>query len=160
VEFVFRRARETALVNVLPMAALTKGLEGKEMTELGLLAEAGAVCFGDGAQTVASARLMRPAMSYATAFGPLVTPPVREPSLARGGAMTEGEIAMRLGLPGIPNAAEVIMIERDLRLVELTNARWHAACLSTREGVEAIRQAKVRGLNVTCGVAPEHFALN
>lgn len=160
VEFIYRRARETALVNVLPMGAVTKGLEGKEMTELGLLAEAGAICFGDGDRAVASARLMRRILSYATAFDLLVTQHVEDPSLAAGGAMTEGEMAMRLGLPGIPNAAEVIMIERDLRLAELTGGRWHAACLSTADGVEAIRQAKRRGLKVTCGVAPHHFALN
>jgi len=160
VEFVHRRARETALVHVLPMAAVTKGLLGKEMTELGLLAEAGAVCVGDGDRAVASARLMRRILSYASAFDLLVTQHVEDPSLAAGGAMTEGEVAMRLGLPGIPNAAEVILVERDLRLVELTGGRWHAAGLSTADGVEAIRQAKARGLNVTCAVAPHHFALN
>jgi dihydroorotase len=160
VEFIYRRARETALVNVLPMGAVSKGLEGREMTELGLLAEAGAICFGDGDRAVASARLMRRVLSYATAFDLLITQHVEDPSLAANGAMTEGEMAMRLGLPGIPNAAEVIMVERDLRLVELTGARWHAAGLSTADGVEAIRQAKKRGLKVTCGVAPHHFALN
>jgi dihydroorotase len=160
VEFIYRRARETALVNVLPMGAVSKGLEGREMTEMGLLAEAGAICFGDGDRAVASSRLIRRVLSYATAFDLLVTQHVEDPSLAANGAMTEGEMAMRLGLPGIPNAAEVIMVERDLRLVELTGARWHAAGLSTADAVEAMRQAKKRGLKVTCGVAPHHFALN
>ena len=160
VEFVARRARDTARVNVRPMAAATRGLRGSEMTEMGLLAEAGAVAFTDGDRAVADARLMRRALSYASAFDLLLVQHVEDPSLAREGVMNEGEVAMRLGLAGIPAAAETIMVERDLRLAALTGGRWHAAHLSTADTLEPMRAAKRRGLRVSCGVAPVNFALN
>lgn len=158
--FLARRAQETCVVNVVSMAAITKGLRGQEMTDMGLLAEAGAVAFTDGVCAVADAQVMRRALSYATAWDLLVVQHAEEPSLARGGAMNAGEIASRLGLKGIPAAAEVMMVERDLRLVELTGARYHAACLSTAEAIAAVRRAKQRGIRVTCGAAAHHFALN
>ncbi len=158
--FIMRRAFDTCAVNVVSMAAITKGLEGKEMTEMGLLAEAGAVAFTDGVKAVADAQVMRRALSYATGWNLLVVQHAEEPSLARGGAMNEGEVASRLGLKGIPAVAEVMLLERDLRLAELTGARYHAACLSTGEAVAAMRRAKDRGVRATCGVAAHHFALN
>jgi dihydroorotase len=160
VDFVARRARDIGLVNIHTYAAATKGLKGRELTEMGLLAEAGALGFTDGMRAIADALVMRRALSYARTFDLLLIQHPEEPSLAAGGAMTEGEMATRLGLPGITPAAEVMMVERDLRLVEITGARYHAAHVSTGEAIEAIRAAKQRGLPVTCDTAPPYFALN
>lgn len=160
VEFVARRARLQGLTKVFPYGAVTKGLKGKEIAELGMLAESGAVAFTDGFHPVANAQVMRRAMMYARTFDLLICQHPEELSLAVGGVMNAGETATRLGLVGIPRQAEVMMIERDIRLVELTGARLHIAHLSTSESVEAIRQAKARGLPVTCDTAPPYFALN
>ena len=159
VDFIMRRARDTALVRVAPMAAITKGFAGEAMTEIGLLKEAGAVAVTDGTRAVANANLLRRAMTYARDFDMLVVQHVEEPSLATG-VMNAGEIAGRLGLSGIPAMAEVIMLERDLRLVELTGARYHAAQISSRHSLDAVRTAKQRGLPVTCGVSIHHLTLN
>ncbi len=159
VDFMERRARDTAIVNVHPMAALTKGLKGQEMTEIGLLKEAGAVAFTDGDKAVANAQVVRRAMSYAKLFDALLVQHAEEPSLASG-VMHEGELSSRWGLPGIPAAAETIMIERDLRLMELTGGRLHIAQISCEASVEIIRAAKNRGLPVTCGVSAAHLQLN
>ena len=121
VDFILRRARDTAIVRVAPMAAMTKGLGGEVMTEIGALKEAGAVAVTDGNRAVANARVFRRALSYANDFDMLVVQHVEEPTLASG-VMNTSETASRLGLPGIPAAAEVIMLERDLRLVELTGS--------------------------------------
>jgi dihydroorotase len=160
VEFVARRGREVGLANIRTYAAATKGLKGRELTEMGMLAEAGAVAFTDGTHAIADAVVMRRALSYASTFDLLIVQHPEEPSLAAGGAMTEGEIATRLGLAGITPAAEAIMVERDLRLVEITGGRYHAAHLSTAAAIEVIRRAKVRGLPVSCDTAPHYFALN
>lgn len=160
VEYMARHARDTAIVRVLPMAAITKGLNGERMTELAMLAEAGAVGFTDGHRAIADSQVMRRCLSYASAFDLLVSQLPVEPSLARDGVMNEGEIAMRLGLPGIPKQAEIIMLERDIRLVELTGGRYHAAAVSTAESVDAIRRAKARQLPVTAAALPHNFALN
>lgn len=160
VDFVARRARDIGLVNIYTYAALTKGLGGRELTEMGLLAEAGALGFTDGVHALVDALVMRRALSYARTFDLLVIQHPEEPSLASGGAMNEGEMATRLGLPGITPAAEVMMVERDLRLVEITGGRYHAAHVSTAAAIEAIRSAKRRGLAVTCDTAPPYFALN
>lgn len=160
VEFVARRSRDVGLTRIRTYAAATKGLRGKELTEMGLLAGAGALGFTDGVAAVADAVVMRRALAYATTFDLLVMQHPEEPRLAQGGAMTEGEIATRLGLHGITPAAEVIMIERDLRLVAITGARYHVAHVSTASGIEAVRRAKAEGLSVTCDTAPPYFALN
>jgi dihydroorotase len=160
VEFVARRGREVGLANIRTYAAATKGLKGRELTEMGMLAEAGAVAFTDGTHAIADAVVMRRALSYASTFDLLIVQHPEEPSLAAGGAMTEGEIATRLGLAGITPAAEAIMVERDLRLVEITGGRYHAAHLSTAAAIEVIRRAKARGLPVSCDTAPHYFALN
>lgn len=160
VEFVARRARETKLVKIFAYGGVTRGLKGEQLVEMGLLKEAGAVGFTDGLKPVRDARVLRRALSYARGFGVLIVQHPEEPSLARDGAMNEGEIATRLGLAGIPAVAEVMMIERDLRLVELTGGRYHAAHVSTRAGIDAIRQAKRHGLAITCDTAPPYFALN
>jgi dihydroorotase len=160
VDFVARRARDIGLVNIHTYAAATKGLKGRELTEMGLLAEAGALGFTDGMRAIADALVMRRALSYARTFDLLIIQHPEEPSLTAGGAMNEGEMATRLGLPGITPAAEVMMVERDIRLVEITGARYHAAHVSTAAAIEAIRAAKQRRLPVTCDTAPPYFALN
>jgi dihydroorotase len=158
-EFVARRAREAKLVKIFAYGAVTHGAPGRELAEMGLLAEAGAVGFTDGVNAIGDALTMRRALSYAKAFDKVIVQHPEEPSLAAGGQMNEGEISTRLGLSGITRAAEIIMLERDLRLVALTGGRYHAAHLSTAEGVELIRQAKHDGLAATCDVAPPYFAL-
>lgn len=157
-EFIARRAREVKLVKIFAYAAATKETAGRELTEMGLLAEADAVGFTDGIYSIADALLMRRALSYASAFGKTIFQQPQEPRLASG-VMNAGEIATRLGLSGIPRAAEIIMLERDLRLVEMTGGRYHAANISTAESVDVIRRAKARGLSVTCDTAPPYFAL-
>lgn len=160
VEFIARRAQEARSVNVRCYGSVTRGLRGEELTEMGLLAEAGAVGFTDGTRAVGSSLVMRRALSYAKGFGLMIIQHPEDPALAGDGAMNEGEIATRLGLAAIPADAEVIMIERDLRLVALTGGRYHAAHVSTGAAIEAIRKAKDLGLNVTCDTAPHYFALN
>ncbi len=159
VDFLIRRARDTAAVRMLPAAALTKGLHGAEMTEIGLLMEAGAVFFTDGTRALTDPLVMRRALTYARDFGALIVQHVEEPRLA-GGVMNEGELASRLGLPGIPREAETLMLERDLRLVRLTRGRYHAAMISCADSVEIVRGAKKAGLPVTCGVSINSLALN
>jgi dihydroorotase len=160
VDFVLRRARDTAIVNVRPAAALTKGLRGREMTEIGLLGEAGAVAFTDGARSVANAQVMRRALTYARDLEALVMQHLAEPDLVGEGVMNEGELASRLGLPGIPREAETVMLERDLRLVRLTGARYHAAAVSCADSVALLARAKEAGLPVTAGVSINSLALN
>ncbi|MEP3630333.1 MAG: dihydroorotase [Hyphomicrobiales bacterium] len=160
VDFITRSAGANAVCNVKVMGALTKGLAGKEMSELRLMREAGAVAFTNCKRPLTDARIMRRALSYARDFDGLVIHHCDEPSLSEGGVMNEGEMATRLGLPGIPKIAEVIMLERDLRLVEITGGRYHAASLSCAESVDLIRQAKKRGLNVTAGASVNNATLN
>src|SRR5215469_3020486 len=160
VEFLARRAREVRLAKVHTYAAATKGLHGKELTEIGLLAANGALGFTDGVKAIADALVMRRVLAYARSFDQLVIQHPEEASLAQAGEVTEGEIATRLGLPAMTPMAEVIMIERDLRLVEITGARFHVAHVSTAAGIDAIRKAKAAGLPVTCDTAPPYFVLN
>ncbi len=160
VDFIKRRAAATARARVLPMAALSRHLTGEVMTEIGLLKEAGAVAFTDGDRTIASARVMRRALSYAATFGALVVGHAEDPELVQGAAMNEGEFATRLGIPACPAAAEAIIVERDIRLVELTGARYHCGQISTKASLEAIAAAKARGLPITCGVSALHLTLN
>ncbi|WP_036267134.1 dihydroorotase [Methylobacterium sp. 10] len=160
VDFVLRRARDTACVTVLPAAAITKGLAGQEMTEFGLLQEAGAVVFTDGLKAVRNAQVMRRALTYARDFGALLMQHVEEPDLVGEGVMNEGEMASRLGLVGIPREAETVMLERDIRLVRLTGGRYHAAMISCADSVEIVRRAKHDGLPVTCGASVNNLVLN
>ncbi len=160
VDFILRRARDTAVTRVAPMAAITRGLKGEKMSEAGMLREAGAVAMASGRRGVASSLVLRRAMAYGRDFGLLICQHVEDPDLARGGVMNEGALAARLGLPGIPRQAEVIMLERDIRLVELTGARYHAMQISCAESLQVIRRAKEAGLPVTCGVSINHLTLN
>jgi len=154
------RGEATRSLTILPYAALTRGCAGEEMAELGLLKEAGAVAFTDGAHAIASSRLMRLALSYARGVGGFIVQHPQDPGLAAGGAATEGELASRLGLPAIPAAAEAILVARDLRLAQLTGGRIHFAHVSTGEALALIRAAKADGVNVTCDTAPPYFDLN
>ena len=160
VDYISRRARGTALVNVHPMAGITKGLDGVMMNEFGLLHEAGAVAFTDGSRSVMNARIMQKAMSYAANFNALIMHHAIDTNLVGEGVMNDGELAIRLGLSGIPVIAETIMIERDIRLVEATGARYHIAQISSRKSIDIVRQAKDKGLPVTCGVSSNHLMLN
>jgi len=160
VDFVLRRARDTAIVHVHPMAALTKGCAGNEMAEMGLLKAAGAVAFGDGAKSVTNAQVMRRVLTYARDFDALTVHHTEDPHLAGEGVMNEGEFAARLGLAGIPLAAEAIMLERDVRLVALTESRYHAASLTCRPSLDILRRAKEAGLAVTASASVNHLALN
>lgn len=159
VDFVLRRARDTGRVRVAPMAALTKAREGKEIAELGLLQQAGAVAFYDGARSVKNALVMRRAMAYARDFDALVVHFAQDSDLA-GGVMNEGDFALRLGLAGVPREAEAIMLDRDLRLAALTGARYHSAIVTTTLSLDALRAAKDAGLSVTCGTSINHLTLN
>lgn len=159
IEFIARRARETNIVKIYAYGAITRGLEGAELTEFGILSEAGALAFTDATRAISDTLVMRRALSYAATFDLLIVQHPEEPKLARNGQMTEGEMSTRLGLAGIPAIAEVMMLERDLRLVELTGARYHAAHVTTAAAVDAIRAAKARGLPVTCDTAPQYFTL-
>jgi len=160
VEFVLRTARDTAKVNVFPAAAITKGLAGAEMTEIGLLSEAGAVAFTDGRHTLANSLVMRRALTYARDFGAVIAHETQDADLASSGVMNEGLYASWLGLPGIPREAELIPLERDLSLARLTGGAYHAAKISTKASADAVRRAKADGAAVTAGVAIHNLALN
>ncbi len=160
VDFVLRRARDTAIVHVQPMAAITKGLEGKEMTEIGLLKAAGALAFTDGARSVTNAQVMRRTLTYARDFDALIVHHTDDPDLVGEGVMNEGEFAARLGLLGCPSASETVMLERDMRLVALTGGRYHAASITCAESLSVLRRAKEAGLNVTASASINHVTLN
>jgi dihydroorotase len=160
VDYVQRRARERAIVNVHIMAALTRGLKGEEMAEIGLLQRAGAIAFSNGKSSIVNSRMMRNALLYAKDFGALVVHHTEDPFLSAGAAMNSGEVATRIGLPSVHKAAETMVLERDVRLVELTGGRYHASTLSCAESLAVIRHAKDRKLPVTCGVSINHLTLN
>jgi dihydroorotase len=160
VDFIQRRARDNAIVNVHTMAAMTKGLKGEEITEIGLLKRAGAIAFSNGKSSVANTRVMRNVLLYGKDFSALVSHHTEDAFLSQTAAMNSGEVAARLGLPGVPKAAETIVLERDVRLVEMTGGRYHAATISCAESLEVIRGAKARKLPVTCGVSINHLTLN
>ena len=160
VQLLRTRGEDTGSLTILPYGALTRGCRGEELAELGLLREAGAVAFTDGSRAIGSSRMMRLALSYARGFGARIVQHPEDPSLAGSGCATESEQSTRLGLPGIPAAAEAIMVARDIRLAELTGGAVHFAHVSTGEALDLIRQAKARGIAVTCDTAPPYFDLN
>jgi dihydroorotase len=160
VDYIQRRARDNALVRVHVMAAMTKGLKGEEMTEIGLLQRAGAIAFTNGKASVANTRIMRNVLLYAKDFGALIVHHTEDPHLSEGAVMNSGEVATRLGLPGVDTAAETIVLERDVRLVQLTGGRYHAAQISCADSLAVVKAAKALGLPVTCGVSISHLALN
>ncbi|MDX3973448.1 dihydroorotase [Shinella sp.] len=160
VEFVLKNARDKAIVNIHPAAALTKGLKGEEMTEFGLLQAAGAVAFTNGRNPMHNAQVLRRAMTYAREFGGVIALETRDKYLGAGGVMNEGLLASWLGLSGSPREAELIPLERDLRIAGLTRGAYHAAQISVPESAEAVKIARERGANVTCGISINHLTLN
>jgi len=160
VEFVLRTARDTACVNVHPAAAITKNLDGREMTEFGLMREAGAVAFTDGRHTIASSQVMRRALTYARDFGAVIAHETQDADLGATGVMNEGLYASWLGLSGIPREAELIPLERDLALARLTRGAYHAAKISTAMSAAAVHRAKADGARVTAGISINHLSLN
>lgn len=161
VDYVLRRGPDrSGGVRVLPAAALTKHLDGELMTEIGLMVEAGAVLFTNGDKPITSSRVLRRALSYATSFGALIAHRPEDPFLAEGGVMHEGELAARLGLPGIPAAAEAIMAERDLALAELTGGKLLLDMLSAAQALPALKRARERGVSAFASVNVHHLVLN
>ncbi|TPM48748.1 dihydroorotase [Mesorhizobium sp. B2-2-4] len=160
VEFVLRTAKDTAIVNIFPAAAITKGLDGREMTEFGLLREAGAAAFTDGRHTISSALVMRRALTYARDFGATIVHETQDADLASSGVMNEGLYASWLGLSGIPREAETIPLERDLALARLTRGSYHAAKISTAMAAASVARAKTDGATVTSGVSIHNLSLN
>ncbi len=158
-EYILARAREAGLARVYPIGAVSKGLCGEELAELGEMVRVGAVAFSDDGKPVASSYLMRRALEYSLLFDVPIVDHCEEPTLAAKGVMHEGAVATRLGLRGIPAAAEEIMVWRNVILAELTGARVHVAHLSTKGSLEAVRAAKAKGLKVSCEVTPHHLAL-
>ena len=141
IDFIHKRARESAYVNVRTYGAITKGLKGEEITEMGLLKEAGAVGFTDDGLPVMNAGVMRKALAYAKELGVPVAQHAEDLHLSCGSCMNEGAISAKLGVVGAPNAAEAVMVERDILLAELTGAQYHVLHISTAEAIDAVRRA-------------------
>ena len=160
VDYIQRRARDNAIVHVHTMAAMTKNLQGEEMTEIGLLKRAGAIAFSNGKNSVSNTRVMNQVLLYSRDFNALIVHHTEDPYLAANSSMNSSELSVRLGLSGVNTIAETIMLERDLRLVEVTGARYHAATITSAQSVEVIRAARARGLKITCGVSINHLTLN
>ncbi len=158
-DFIIKKAQEAGLVRVLPVAAISKGLKGEQLCEFGELKAAGAVGVSDDGRPVMNSQLMRRALEYASGFGLRVISHCEDLHLAEEGSMNEGPRATRMGLPGIPNAAESVMVMRDIALAALTGTPVHIAHVSTKESVAAIRQAKQQGIHVTAETAPHYFTL-
>ncbi len=158
-EFISLQAQRAGNANVFPIGAITKGRDGKELAEIGGLVEGGAVAFTDDGSPVVSAEIMRRAMEYCRMFDKAVLSHSEDLDLTRGGVMNEGSESMRLGLRGLPAAAEEVMVFREIALAELTGARVHILHVSTAGSVELIRRGKQRGVRVTGEVCPHHFTL-
>ena len=160
VDFILRRARDTAIINVHPMAAITKGLNGQQMTEVGLLCEAGAIAFTNGRTSIMNSMVMRRIMTYMKDFDTLLSHFTANSDLVSDGVMNESEVASRLGLPGIPREAETIQLERDLQLVNLTGVRYHASQISCEAAVASILRAKSLDLPISAATSINHLTLN
>tara|TARA_R110002020_G_scaffold358559_12_gene571054 strand:+ start:7795 stop:9069 length:1275 start_codon:yes stop_codon:yes gene_type:complete len=159
-EFVTRRANEAAPVNVLPMAALTKGREGREMTEIGFLMDAGAVAFTDCDHVLTDTKVFARALTYARSLGALVIAHPQEPTLSRGAVATSGKFASLRGLPAVSPMAERMGLDRDIALIEMTGARYHADQITAARSLPPLERAKRNGLDVTAGVGIHHLTLN
>ncbi len=159
VEFIKAKAKEAGLARVLPIGCVSKGLEGKEITEMGDMAEAGAAAFSDDGKPIADSSLMRKAMMYASMFDRVVIDHCEVPTLFDGGQINEGYVSTLMGLAGIPRSSEEIMVARNILLAKETGAHVHIAHVSTRGSVELIRRAKADGIKVTCEVTPHHLIL-
>ena len=159
-EFVKRRANEDSAVNVLPLAALTKGREGREMTEIGFLMDAGAVGFSDCDAVVTNTKVFQRALTYARSLGALVIAHPQEPILSTGAAVTSGKFATLRGLPSVSPMAERMGLDRDIALLEMTGARYHADQITTARALPALERAKRNGLDITAGTSIHHLTLN
>ena len=159
-EFVARRARDTAQVNMLPMAALTKGREGREMVEVGFLQDAGAIAFTDCDHVVENTKIFARCLTYTNSLNALVIAHPQDPVMSKGAAVTSGKFASLRGLPAVSPMAERLGLERDLALVEMTGARYHADNLSSAAALPALQRAKAAGLDVTAGASIHHLTLN
>ncbi|MDG1352284.1 MAG: dihydroorotase [Sulfitobacter sp.] len=159
-EFVTRRANEAAPVHVLPMAALTKGRIGREMTEIGFLMDAGAVAFTDCDHVITDTKVFARALTYACSLGALVIAHPQEPILSKGAAATSGKFASLRGLPAVSPMAERMGLDRDIALIEMTGARYHADQITSARSLPALERAKRNGLDVTAGVGIHHLTLN
>ncbi|MEO9576427.1 MAG: dihydroorotase [Tateyamaria sp.] len=159
-EFVIRRAREAAPVNVLPMAALTKGRAGREMTEIGFLLDAGAVAFTDCDHVVADTKVFGRALTYAHSLGALVLGHPQDPGLSTGAAATSGKFASLRGLSGVSPMAERMGLDRDIAMIEMTGAKYHADQITTARALPPLERAKQNGFNITAGTSIHHLTLN
>jgi dihydroorotase len=159
VEFIMKRAREHSYVNIRCYGAITKGQKGKELSEMALLKQAGVSGFTDDGLPVMNSLVMRRAMEYASTLDLPIAQHAEDLDLSDGGCINEGKVSTTLGVKGIPNASEAIIVERDLLLLELTGGHYHVLHISTHQAVDAVRRAKAKGLNVTCEAAPHHFIL-
>ncbi len=159
-EFATRRAQADAPVNVLPMAALTKGREGREMTEIGFLQDAGAVAFTDCDHVIGNTKVFSRALTYAKSCGALVIAHPQEPGLSAGAAVTSGKFAALRGLPAVSPMAERMGLDRDIALLEMTGAAYHADQITTARALPALERAKRNGLNITAGTSIHHLTLN
>ncbi len=159
-QFAHRRALEDAAVHVLPMAALTKGRQGREMAEIGFMRDAGAVAFSDADSVIADNKIFGRCLTYAKGLNALVMGHIQEPSLSKGTAATSGPFASKLGLPGASPMAERIQLERDMALVEMTGVRYHVDQISTAVALPVLERAKAAGLQVTAGASIHHLTLN
>jgi dihydroorotase len=159
-EFVTRRAQADAPVHVLPMAALTKGREGREMTEIGFLMDAGAVAFSDCDHVVSNTKVFSRALTYARSCGALVVAHPQEPILSAGAAATSGKFAALRGLPSVSPMAERMGLDRDIALLEMTGAKYHADQITTARALPALERAKANGLDITAGTSIHHLTLN
>ncbi|MEE9202435.1 MAG: dihydroorotase [Dehalococcoidia bacterium] len=159
INFVKEKARAEGVVRVLPVGCISRGRQGKELAEMAEMAAAGAVAFSDDGSPVADPRLMRHALEYSLSFGLPLMEHAEDEALAGGGVMHEGEVSLRLGLRGIPAAAEEAAVARDIALARLTGARLHLCHLSTAGAVEMVRRAREEGLPVSAEVTPHHLTL-
>ncbi|RMG05126.1 MAG: dihydroorotase, partial [Nitrospirae bacterium] len=158
-EFILRKAHAEGACHVFPIGAITKGQKGEELAEMGMMYEAGCVAFSDDGMPVMNSLIMRRALEYSKRFGLPIISHAEDRTLSAGGVMNEGRVSYQLGLKGIPREAEIIMIRRDIELARLTGGRLHIAHVSTAEGVEAIREAKRDGLDITAETCPHYFTL-
>ena len=159
-EFATRRAREAAPVNVRSMAALTKGREGREMTEIGFLLDGGAVAFTDGDKVTTNTKVLTRAMTYAKSLDALIVAHPQEPGLSSGAAATSGKFAALKGLPTVSPMAELMALDRDIALVEMTGVKYHADQITTARALPALARAKKNGLDITAGISIHHLTLN
>ena len=160
IQYIEKRARETNGVKIYPAASITKNLEGKQLTEMGLLLEAGAILFSEANKVISNTKVMKQALTYAKNFNATIMISPQDPDLSKNGVMNGGALANKLGLPGIPKEAEIIQIERDIRLLESTGSKLHFFNITTNEAIIAIENAKKKGLNLTCSTAPHYFTLD